>query len=661
MWKGFHKAFIVVAALMLAGCNGSDDGFDIGQGGGAVGGGDGETPAVVASSLTLLASSPQLGSSGNGNVVITAMVRDSNNNLIADVPVAFAANSGALEVTQSTTGAAGQALAVLTTGGDQTNRPITVRAITGNLEESVSVNVTGTRLSISGESSVALNESMRLTITLIDSASNPIAGRTVSVNSALGNTLSSSTLTTNDNGLVQVDLIANNPGTDTITATALGVSAQLPSVEVSGEELSITAPAPPEEDEEAPIIVQINTCTAVTALWRQSGVAVNGGSVNFSATRGVLYTDSSSCQNEGSVGSTAVTNSNGTAEVYIRSHNAGPAILRASVADGPTASRTVTFVAATAATLNLQASPSTIGPNNGSETIQQQSTIIATVRDGDNNLVANKVINFSLMQDNSGGQLLSPTATTNFQGQATTTYVSSSSTTARDGVQIRADVVEGASTISSTVNLTVAQSALFIRLGTGNIINDLNDTQYGWPYTAIVTDASGNAAAGVRLNLAVNPIDSHNLPGNPSAYAKGRYEWNGTAWVIPGQGNVPVSTIDPNHNRRECANEDQNMNGILDLSLGEDVNGDGRLTPGNVASVPISVTTGADGTFQFLITYPKQFAQWVQVRLSASTTVDGTESIDVQDFWLPVAAAALTNENVAPPGATSPFGIGSCP
>ncbi len=647
MWKDLRKAFIVATALMLAGCN-SDNGFDVGQGGGAIGGGDDEPLAVVAASLTLLASSPQLGSSGSSNVVITAIVRDANNNLIGDIPVAFSANSGALEVTQNVTGGGGQALALLTTGGDQTNRPITVRAFSGNLEENVSVTVTGTTLSINGEGSAALNDSVALTITLRDSATNPIANRTVSVSSALGNTLSSPTLTTNANGQVQLTLIVSNPGTDTITVSAQGASATH-TVEVSSDEFFITAPA-------LDAVIPINTCVAVTANWQQAGAPVNGEVVNFSTTRGTLYANDV-CN---IAVTPAVTNGAGTAGVYVRSNNAGPATLRASVAGGPTTSRVVNFVATTAASLNLQASPSTIGPNNGSEVVPQQSTIIATVRDADNNLVANKVVNFSLVQDNSGGQLLSPTATTNFQGQASTTYVSSSSTTARDGVQIRAEVVEGASTIANTVNLTVAQSPLFIRLGTGNIINDLNDTQYGKPYTAIVTDASGNAAVGVRLNLAVNPVDS-TLPSNPRAYAKGRYEWNGDVWFIPGYLGAPLSTIDPDHNRAECVNEDQNMNGILDLSLGEDNNGDGRLTPGNVASVPTSVTTGPDGTFQFLITYPKQFAQWVQVRLSASTTVDGTESIDVQDFWLPVAAAALTNEDIAPPGATSPFGIGPCP
>jgi hypothetical protein len=162
------------------------------------------------------------------------------------------------------------------------------------------------------------------------------------------------------------------------------------------------------------------------------------------------------------------------------------------------------------------------------------------------------------------------------------------------------------------------------------------------PYTVMVTDANGNAAAGVPLVLSVNPSD----PNGPfPAYAKGSYSVSGQQWVQ----NVDAM----------CANEDVNLDGILDV--GEDANGDGKLTPGNVASVPVDVVTDANGEFEFNITYPQQYASWVHVRLTATATVGGTESLDYQDFWLPAAASDLADINVPPPGQVSPFGIGACP
>jgi hypothetical protein len=337
----------------------------------------------------------------------------------------------------------------------------------------------------------------------------------------------------------------------------------------------------------------------------------------------------------------AVTNGAGEAGLWISSVNAGPATVSVVSTEGPSTSRTVNFVATEADTINVQASPSTIGPNDGNQTAQQQSLITVTIRDPNNNLVSGKLVRFTIVEDNSGGTLSSATAITDLQGRASTSYISSSSDTAKDGVIIRAEVDEDPS-INSTVAITVARSALFVRLGTGNQIAEPNTTTYRMPYTVMVTDANGNAAAGVPLVLSVNPSD----PNGPNfGYAKGRYVWNGSVW-------------EPNYSDY-CQNEDSNLNGILDF--GEDANGDGKLTPGNVASVPINVVTDTNGTFEFGITYPQQFASWVHVRLTATATVSGTESLDFQDFWLPVAQPDIANENVAPPGYVSPFGEGVCP
>ena len=290
-------------------------------------------------------------------------------------------------------------------------------------------------------------------------------------------------------------------------------------------------------------------------------------------------------------------------------------------------------MATTANSIELQADPATIGPNDGNQTITQQSTITATVRDTNNNLVKNKVIRFSITQDNSGGSITTATATTNSLGKATTTYVSSAATTALDGVIIRAEV-EDTPAVNTTVALTVAQSELFVILGTGPVIVSYSNTQYNKQYVVLVTDASGNAVEGAQVSIAVNPL----------VYWKGFRTYNGTLWA-------QTITAGP------CANEDLNENGILDA--GEDINGNGRLDPGNVVSAPSTVVTGADGSFEFDQIYAKDYGEWVRVKLTASGEVSGTEATHTVPFTLPVAAGDLTNESIEPPGLVSPFGTGA--
>lgn len=632
-WQRLHAAakslLVIVAVLLIAACN-SDDAFN---GNGTAGGGNGNTGEGTAqvASVTLLSGSPQLGSNPEQSVSITAIVRDANNNLLSGVPVTFAATSGSLELpagggnSQPETNSSGQVTATLSAGGDYTNRTITVTASGGQVSSSVDVAVTGTSLTISGAGSAAFTDETELLIELKDSVNEPVPNRTLSVSSDLGNPISASTLTTSSTGRVIVIVTADTAGEDVIRAEGSGASASH-ALNVSGDHFQFLAPDSGE-------MLDMGECAEIRVEWLQNGSAAVSETVNFSTTRGTLHTDAG-CTTPGN---SAVTSGAGVATLWVTSANAGSASLTAFVNDGPSTSRTVNFIATVPATLNLQASPTTIGPNNSS-TSDQQSTITATVRDANNNLVAGKLIRFSIIEDNSGGALTNATATTNLQGRATTTYVPSSATTAKDGVRIRA-IVDENDAVTSDVLLTVAQSPLFVRLGTGNLINAPTSTTYAMPWTIIVTDASGNAAANAQIALSVNPFDG-------LAYSKGQYVDNGN--------NVWEQDIDD-----VCANEDVNLNGILDP--GEDANGDGKLTPGNVASVPTSVSTGADGTVEINVTYPRQYGNWVRVTLTASSGVDGTESTDTASFWLPVLAADLTNTDVAPPGAVSPFGTGACP
>jgi len=602
MWANVKKLILLIITVTGIGCTGDAAFLTAGS----------STTSTTITSIILLTSSPQVGSSGTTPITITAIVKDSGNLVQQDIPVVFSADSGSLQVTQAVTDAAGMATATLTPGGDYTNRTITITATTGSVSQTTTVNVSGTAISISGENTVTIGDATQLTFSLTDSDGDPISGKTISVSSALGNTLSASSVDTDASGQVQINVTATVAGTDTITATAQGTTAAH-TLAISGDQFEITTPS-------ANADINLGAVQAITARWQISGVAQVGQTINFTSTRGTLSANS------------ALTNASGDASVTISSNNAGPATITAYVTSGPSTSKAVEFVATTAATIELQASPTTIGPNDDNQAVPQQSTITATVRDANNNLVKGKVIRFSIT-DNSGGTITTATATTSSLGKATTTYISSATTTALDGVTIRAEV-QDTPAVNTTVSLTVAKSELFVILGTGNKVVDYSATQYNKEYMVLVTDVAGNAVEGTEVSLAINSV----------SYFKGTRVWDSTFWTA-------TPTAGP------CANEDVNENGILDA--GEDINGNGKLDPGNVVSAPSDpVTTGADGSYQFDLIYAKESANWVNVKLTASSEVSGTEATHTVLFNLPVISSDVDQQSIAPPGPVSPFGTG---
>lgn len=618
MIKTIRIAMLLMIAGMLSACLNSTNAFVSDQ---VVPG-----PESGVSSILLLLSSPQLGSSGTDTVTVTAIVKDASNLVMSNIPVVFTASSGSLAITQGTTDASGQATANLTPGSDYNNRTITLTATAGSVTETATVEVTGTSIAISGESALTAGGSTTLTIVLSDSDGNPVSGELLTIASSLGSILSSPSLTTDSAGQVQITVTPVTSGTDNITVTALGASASHV-LTISGDEFQITTPA-----SNADIV--LNACTEINLRWLVNGTPNAGQAISFSATRGTIYSDSA-CT---TASTTANTDSNGNAKVYVSSTFSGPSTLTAFVTGGPSTSTSISFVATTAAFIDLQVDKATIGPNDGSQTVQQQATITATVRDPANNLVKGKLVRFEITQDLSGGTLTTATATTDTLGRASTTYVSSAATTPKNGVEITA-FVDDTPSVTGTVNLTVAQNGLFVRLGTGNNVEKVGVTQYDKKYTVMVTDASGNAVGNEDVTISVNPV----------SYAKGYWIVNGDKWAKedPNSGQSTLTQV--------CPNEDTNENGILDP--GEDINNSGVIEPGNIAAAPSQVTTGTDGTFEFSILYAQEFATWVEVRLTASTLVAGTESTDTVTFWLPISADDVNDTQTDPPGINSPFGV----
>ncbi|MEO6185335.1 MAG: Ig-like domain-containing protein, partial [Steroidobacteraceae bacterium] len=384
----------------------------------------------------------------------------------------FSANSGGLLVTQGTTDTNGLAKATLSSAGDPTSRPITVTAMAGNVTATVTVNVAGSTLSVQGPNALTLSQQGTYRVTLLDSGNHAIAGRAITVASARSNTLSASTVTTDSTGSASFNLTAANGGNDTLTVTGLGLTSTQ-AVAVNSDSFWITAPAAGTE-------VALGAPQAVTVTWLVGGAPVAGQTVNFSTTRGTV------------TAATAVTNGSGVATTSVTSTNAAGAVVTAN-SGVSTATLALEFVAQTPATIDIQPSAFSIGPN-------QTSTLTAVLRDAAGKLVKKKTVVFTL-NDVMGGTLSVGAANTDSQGRAQTVYTASNTTSANNGVKITAAVQGFPGVTPREVALAVGRREVFISVGTGNQVAEPNPAQYPIDYIVQLTDANGNGVPNVPVTL----------------------------------------------------------------------------------------------------------------------------------------------------------------
>jgi hypothetical protein len=570
---------------------------------------------VQVQAVEVVASSTELASSGE-TITITAIVKGAGNVALANTPVSITADTGSLTAASATTDAGGVATATFSAGtgaANKTNRTATITATAGGESASVDVAIVGTSVALSGPTTVAQGDSVSLAVLATDADGNPIANLPLSVDSSLGNTVTLSSATTNAQGGATITYTATTSGSDTITVTGGGDSDES-AMTVSGEDFEFFSP-------DANTQIEVGDTQTVSVRYRLNGVPQAGVLVNFATTAGQLSANS------------ATTNAQGEASVDVSSLSAVAATLQATFTQGATtasATLPLQFVATTPAAVVLQVTPSALGPNLGGS-VTNQAQVKARVTDANGNPVANRTVNFSRDTDPSGGNLSQPSATTNLNGEATVQYISGAQSTQNNGVVLRA-TVQGTA-ITDTTTLTVNQSALFIALGTGNTITNIDEQTYRKNYVVYVTDANGVPVNNVTLTLRALP----------EQYGKGTLAWNGTSW------DYDTALF--------CNNEDQNRDGQIDTVPDEDANNNDTLEPGNVIAVtPGTIQTDATGRATISLIYAESYAKWVRISLLASATVSGTESTKEVVFTVVGSSADFTNENIPPAGVISPFG-----
>jgi hypothetical protein len=589
----------------------------------SAGDGGGGTVANIAS-VRLLVDRTQLGSGASDGVQISALVRDRNNVLLPGIAVTFSADSGELTVISAATEQDGVAKAKLTSQIDKSLRDITLTAREGSIADSVMVKVVGTTLEVLAPSAVVLGDKVSLSFSLQDAAGQGIPNQQLAVSSTLGNPLSITNPVTGANGQVTVQYDAVASGSDTLLVSALGINRQF-SISVKADSFVFLPQAGQADIPEFPL----NTPTSMILEWLVDNVPNANRNVLFSTTRGFIANTAAGLT-ANQVVAESTTGPNGRTEVFVQSAFAGLATISARGGDNEVnTQRVIEFVATNPTKIEVQAFPAQVVPGDS-------SAIRAIVRDANNNPVKNQQVAFSL--DNSaGGSITSGTAVTNSQGVATTSFTADQSTGA--GVQQRNLVVKASlannNAVSDSTDISVGGRTLFFRFGTGNVVESPSSSLYRKEFSIVVTDASGNPVINQQLNIAAVSL----------RYRKG-------IWVKspppPESFKIWAPQVAAN-----CVTEDVNFNGILDA--GEDFNNDGQLTPGNLATVPRTVTSNNEGIAVFHVTYPRDVAPWLDVRLQVSGFASGTENISFREFELPVAAADISQENVAPP--SNPFGV----
>lgn len=596
------------------------------------------TPTVVASSVQLLVSSPQMDSAGTSAVDVTVVVLDANSVALASKAVTLKVSdpSGTAflnTVSGATTDDNGIVTAKLNLGTSKANRAITLTATADATSATNTVDVANTKLAIfSGSSSAVIGAATTFQISLKDSAGTAIPNAPVTITSALGNNLNPSSGTTDSSGVLTVVVTGIVAGTDTLTASAFGATASQ-TLSIGGSDFTFTAPASGQE-------FLVNAAHSLNIRYFEGLAPQAGKTVIFSATRGT-------------VSGTCITNTSGscTTAPTLSSSSTGPSTITATTT-GPngtiSSTQAVTFITATASTVSVQASQTTVSVNTlGSTT--NRATISAIVRDAANNLVKNANVVFNLT-DTTGGTISPASAITDVSGVATTDYIAGATSSAPNSVKVEATVthVGGAPVAvpSASIELTVGGQSLFVRLASDNTIAS-NGVTYVKTYAAIVTDAAGNPpTVPVQIVFSLKPRGTPN-----DAFYKGTYTWvetlTGGAWIRS------ITAY--------CKNQDLNYNGIIDAGELATTNENGLkvLFPGNVASVTSPVTTNSSGIANTTITYAKDYAYWTTVTLQATAFVAGTESTSVVWFTLPGLAADYTNKDVSPPGTPSPYGPGT--
>jgi hypothetical protein len=217
-------------------------------------------------------------------------------------------------------------------------------------------------------------------------------------------------------------------------------------------------------------------------------IATAGNAVTFSSTGGGSF-----------VGANPVaTDATGVAQITFTTSLTTSSHTITATSPGPLTGQSAAIVSTAGSAANYTVTPATTGPPAGSAV-----TISAQLRDANGNTLAQPGQNVDWSLSNGNGSFsgsATAVSTTDNSGIATVTLTASS--TAGVSTQVRANFGSSPAGISAVVT-TVSGAAAQLALSAGNGQSANVGTAVATPPAVLVTDANGNAVAGVQVTFAV--------------------------------------------------------------------------------------------------------------------------------------------------------------
>ncbi|MDO8989844.1 MAG: Ig-like domain-containing protein [Sideroxyarcus sp.] len=617
-------------------------------------GASGSSTTSAGASVVLTAVPLSVRSDGTSSTTITATVLNSANTVMAGEPVSFSASTGQLGVASGVTDTNGTATVTFSAGPSGINRTATISATSGSSSSQIPVLIVGSTVT-TDKATANLTDSATsttpVTFTALNSSGIAVPGAAINiVKSGAGNvTFSPASGTTNSNGqfVVTVAGVAGGAGEAVLTASALGaststvitVSTVTATFSITGLSLNSVAQTSAATNSYSATSMKVGDNLAVTVSVPATSTTSN---VSFFSTMGGTW--ASSGTNPGTVAVVP----GGTATDTLTAPSAGVDSVEVfDSADGTIKDTLrVAMTATTPYTVTIQASPSVVQKGSAGT-----STLIATVKDVNGAPVGGAYVGFSITNPTGGGETISTgvvvtsTAQTDSLGlgQASTQFVAGSASSNQSGVKIRAQVLgttihTGLSPSGNDASIVIGGSPSSVAFGQATELGvNENASQYILAMSVIVSDANGNPAPqGTVVSLSLWPIAWSTGVGC-AADPDGLVWDDATSVYVAGDGGTFINE-DVNENLTLDATEDGARTYYyhpLTAVAGTSTT-DGVITPANseAGTIPATVTTDANGTATFNLTYPKTSAIWIVDRIQGRTFVQGSEAVGEMQFRL---------------------------